>query len=129
MSIAKTPDQKEANLASIRIIKARFAQDGQTFTDCIFNNDTMQIIIEDKRYPVKTTLRKQTEDDVNRINDTAEIVKRSSDINIHAQINMIQNNQKLDPEERRIRVNQLEQNLDKVARQGYKIADSLGLNR
>jgi hypothetical protein len=49
--------------------------------------------------------------------------------NIHAQINMIQNNQKLDPEERRIRVNQLEQNLDKVARQGYKIADSLGLNR
>ena len=87
MSIAKTPDQKEANLASIRIIKARFAQDGQTFTDCIFNNDTMQIIIEDKRYPVKTTLRKQTEDDVNRINDTAEIVKRSSDINIHAQIN------------------------------------------
>jgi replicative DNA helicase len=87
MSVAKTPDQKEANLASIRIIKARFAQDGQTFTDCIFNNDTMQIIIEDKRYPVKTTLRKQTEDDVNRINDTAEILKRSSDLNLHAQIN------------------------------------------
>jgi len=87
MSIAKTPDQKEANLASIRIIKARFAQDGQTFTDCIFNNDTMQIIIEDKRYPVKTTLPKQTEDDVNRINDTAEIVKRSSDINLHLAIN------------------------------------------
>ena len=47
----------------------------------------MQIIIEDKRYPVKTTLRKATEDDINKINDTAEIVKRSSDINIHAQIN------------------------------------------
>lgn len=87
MSVAKTADQKEANLASIRIIKARFAQDGQTFTDCIFNNDTMQIIIEDKRYPVKTTLKKATEDDVNRINDTAEIVKRSSDLNMHAQIN------------------------------------------
>ena len=28
MSVAKTADQKEANLASIRIIKARFAQDG-----------------------------------------------------------------------------------------------------
>lgn len=50
MSVAKTPDQKEANLANIRIIKARFAQDGQTFRDCIFNNDTMQIIIEDDRY-------------------------------------------------------------------------------
>jgi replicative DNA helicase len=87
MSVAKTADQKEANLASIRIIKARFAQDGQTFTDCIFNNDTMQIIIEDKRYPVKTTLKKATEDDINKINDTAEIVKRSSQIDMHAKIN------------------------------------------
>jgi replicative DNA helicase len=50
MSVAKTPDQKEASLANIRIIKARFAQDGQTFKDCIFNNDTMQIIIKDDRY-------------------------------------------------------------------------------
>ena len=88
MSVAKTPDQKEANLASIRIIKARFAQDGQTFTDCIFNNDTMEIRIEDKRYPLKTTLRKQTEDDVNKINDTAnELLKKSSDINVHIAIN------------------------------------------
>ena len=50
MSVAKTPDQKEASLASIRIIKARFAQDGQTFKDCKFNNDTMQIVIKDDRY-------------------------------------------------------------------------------
>jgi replicative DNA helicase len=50
MSVAKTPDQKEAHLANIRIIKARFAHDGQTFKDCIFNNDTMQIIIKDDRY-------------------------------------------------------------------------------
>ena len=46
----------------------------------------MQIIIEDKRYPVKTTLRKATEDDINKINDTAEIVKRSSQIDMHAKI-------------------------------------------
>jgi len=51
MSVAKTPDQKEAHLANIRIIKARFAQDGQTFKDCIFNNNTMEIIIRDERYP------------------------------------------------------------------------------
>jgi replicative DNA helicase len=50
MSVAKTPEQKEAHLANIRIIKARFAQDGQTFTNCIFNNDTMEIKIEDDRY-------------------------------------------------------------------------------
>jgi hypothetical protein len=50
MSVAKTPDQQEASLASIRIIKARMVKDGQTFKDCIFNNDTMQIIINDPRY-------------------------------------------------------------------------------
>jgi len=86
MSVAKTADQKEANLASIRIIKARFAQDGQTFTDCIFNNDTMQIIIEDKRYPVKTTLKKVTDDDIDRINNTSVILEKSSDLNMHKAI-------------------------------------------
>ncbi len=50
MSVAKTKEQKEAQLANIRIIKARFAQDGQTFDDAIFNNDTMEIRIEDSRY-------------------------------------------------------------------------------
>ncbi|MFA5366466.1 MAG: DnaB-like helicase C-terminal domain-containing protein [Dehalococcoidia bacterium] len=55
MSVAKTDDQKEANLATIKIIKARFARDGQTFSDCIFDNDKMMIVIEDKRYPLKYT--------------------------------------------------------------------------
>ncbi len=50
MTVAKTKEQQEASLANIRILKARFAKDGQTFTDCIFNNDTMQIIIRDSRY-------------------------------------------------------------------------------
>jgi hypothetical protein len=50
MSVAKTADQKEASLASIKIIKARMVKDGQIFRDCIFNNDTMQISIRDDRY-------------------------------------------------------------------------------
>jgi replicative DNA helicase len=50
MTVAKTKEQQEASLANIRILKARFAKDGQTFTDCTFNNDTMQIIIRDDRY-------------------------------------------------------------------------------
>jgi replicative DNA helicase len=50
MSVAKTAEQKEAQLANISILKARFAQDGQQFTDCIFNNDTMEIRIEDDRF-------------------------------------------------------------------------------
>jgi len=43
MSIGKTPDQKEAGTANIQILKARFAQDGQQFKDCIFNNSTLEI--------------------------------------------------------------------------------------
>lgn len=36
MSVGKTPEQQEANQANIRIIKARFAKDGQTFENCTF---------------------------------------------------------------------------------------------
>jgi len=50
MSVAKTQTQKEAHLANIMILKARFASDGQVFNDVLFNNDTMEIRIEDDRY-------------------------------------------------------------------------------
>jgi replicative DNA helicase len=73
MSVAKTPDQKEASLASIKIIKARFAQDGQIFKDCIFNNDTMQIIIRDERYVGDRYrgLKKQGDEEINKLEDKA----------------------------------------------------------
>ncbi len=51
MTVTKNDDQKEANLANISIEKARFVKDGQKFPDSIFNNDTMEIRIEDPRYP------------------------------------------------------------------------------
>lgn len=75
MSVAKTPAQQEANFANIRIIKARFAKDGQTFEDCTFNNDTLQIIIDDPRYPFSKTyknLQKYDEGDVDRVEKKAE---------------------------------------------------------
>ncbi len=81
MSVAKTPDQQEANLANIRIIKARFAKDGQTFTDCIFNNDTMQIIIEDSRYSntkVFRNLKKYDSEDVDKLNAQAEKIENNN---------------------------------------------------
>jgi replicative DNA helicase len=78
MSVAKTADQKEAGLANIRIIKARFAQDGQTFRDSRFNNDTMEIVIEDERYPIKTTGIKTT--DVENIEDIANKVSSQQKI-------------------------------------------------
>ncbi len=61
MSIAKTSDQKESGQANIKIIKARFAQDGQTFTNAIFNNDTMEIRIVDSRYPSNKAIDKSKE--------------------------------------------------------------------
>lgn len=83
MSIAKTVDQKEAHLANIRIIKARFAQDGQTFKDCIFNNDTMNIIIRDDRYPALKNkgLKKYDTVDVDRIE------KKITQLDVHSKIN------------------------------------------
>ena len=71
MSVAKTQEQKEASLANIQILKARFAQDGQKFTDCIFNNDTMQIIITDPKYPYVNKLKKNTDVDVEHLNSKA----------------------------------------------------------
>jgi len=71
MSVAKTPAQQEANFANIRILKARFAKDGQTFEDCIFNNDTMQIIITDPKYPVKNQLKHYDENDISKVESTA----------------------------------------------------------
>jgi hypothetical protein len=95
MSVAKTPDQKEASLANIRIIKARFAQDGQTFKDCTFNNDSMEIIVQDSKYAnVKPFrgLRKYDTVDVDKLEEHAEETKHdveekpSTNIIIHTHI-------------------------------------------
>lgn len=72
MSVAKTPEQKEAHLANIRIIKARFAQDGQTFRDCIFNNDSMEIRIEDERYSNAKSIRNLKKYDENDLKNIEE---------------------------------------------------------
>jgi len=75
MSVAKTPAQKEAHFANIRIIKARFAQDGQTFEDCTFNNDTMKIIIDDDRYRYSKTyknLKHHDTEDIDKLEKKAE---------------------------------------------------------
>jgi replicative DNA helicase len=82
MSVAKTPEQKEAHLANILILKARFAQDGQKFEDCIFNNDTMQIIIEDNRYKYSKTyknLKHYDDDEKSKFDENAKrLMEKSS---------------------------------------------------
>jgi len=87
MSVAKTKEQKEAQLANIRIIKARFAQDGQTFNDCIFNNDTMEIRIEDDRYKfmqVNKHAKHHDEKDIENLENNAN--KASTNLEIHSHI-------------------------------------------
>lgn len=72
MSVAKPKDMKEADMANIRIIKARFAKDGQTFKECKFNNDTLQIIIDDREYDYKYSQnkpKKYTDSDVEKMHD------------------------------------------------------------
>jgi len=71
MSIQKTQEQKEANLANISIVKARFAKDGQFYKDAIFNNDTLEIRIEEtfkNNNIMNKGLKKIDEHDVDKLN-------------------------------------------------------------
>jgi len=49
--------------------------------------------------------------------------------NVRRQINIIKNNEKLDPEVRRDRINELTVTYDKIARQGYKVLEAAGIER
>lgn len=49
--------------------------------------------------------------------------------NVRRQINIIKNNEKLDPEVRRDRINELMLTYDKIARQGYKVLEAAGIER
>jgi hypothetical protein len=49
--------------------------------------------------------------------------------NIRRQVNIIKNNEKLDPEVRRDRINELMGVYDRIARQGYKVAEAAGIER
>lgn len=91
MSVAKTPDQKEAGLANIRIIKARFASDGQTFRDARFNNDTMEIIIEDDRFKFNKLSKGK------KHHDSDDIDKLESDISkIHVAVSQYSESASID---------------------------------
>lgn len=50
MSVAKSPEQKNTHFANVAILKARFAKDGQRFENCVFNNDSLEIRVEDDRF-------------------------------------------------------------------------------
>jgi len=92
MSVAKTPDQKEAQLANIRIIKARFAQDGQTFKDCTFDNDKLEIVIQDAKYAnVKPFrgMKKYDTGDIDKMEEHADNINEIPDANKPSTTTMI----------------------------------------
>jgi len=80
MSVAKTPAQQEANFANIRILKARFAKDGQAFEDCVFNNDSLDIKIDDPRYRNSKTYKGLKHHDDNDIENLENKTKGYSEI-------------------------------------------------
>ncbi len=47
ISIAKTLEQKEADLATIAMVKSRIGKDGVVFQNCKFNNKLLEIDVED----------------------------------------------------------------------------------
>lgn len=82
MSVGKSQDQKESNLATISILKARFAKDGQVFKDCIFNNDTLEIRIIDGIQKTKAfakNLKRVEHSDVERIENRIESLENDND--------------------------------------------------
>lgn len=84
MSIAKTAEQKLDGQANIAILKARMAQDGHVFRDCVFDNDTMEIRITDDILPRSTRKllddNKITDDNVDDLNAQFSATKENQEL-------------------------------------------------
>ena len=83
MSIAKTPKQKIDNQANIMILKARMAQDGHVFKDCIFDNNRMEIAITDDLSDLKRktmNIPKVDETDVENFNKKIGALKDNEEL-------------------------------------------------
>ena len=71
MSIAKPDKSDNSNLANMKILKARFAEDGHEFKECIFNNDSLEIRVTDRKYLSGLKVKKYEEDDLEKSNEKA----------------------------------------------------------
>lgn len=80
MSVAKTSDQKEDGFANIKILKARFAKDGQRFEDVIFDNDKVKIEIYDSTSRSKAAnIPIVTEESVEEFNNNLSMLNNKKD--------------------------------------------------
>jgi len=75
LSIGKTLEQKEHNLATLTLLKSRIGKDGVVFQNCKFNNEYLLIDTESQN-----TLLGHEQDEVQkRANRTAEIYKKAQE--------------------------------------------------
>jgi len=76
LSIGKTMEQKEQNLATITLLKSRIGQDGVIWNNCKFNNKLLQIDTE-----TQTTLLGHKEEQVkNNTNRAVEVFKKRQEL-------------------------------------------------
>jgi len=69
MSIARSDEQKEAGIANIKVLKSRFGRDGILYEDCIFDNDTLDIVIRANRQTFNNTTGSQQDNNTDMIDN------------------------------------------------------------
>lgn len=136
MSVAKTTDQKDAGLANIQILKARFAKDGQRFEDVVFDNDKIKIeMYDDTRRSKSVNLPSVDEEKIdnlnaklvninsstslvnedNEIKNKDEFIEEPTNINIDNQIKILNDNVEVPDETKDLimeKLNQMSENQD-----------------
>jgi replicative DNA helicase len=75
VSIAKTLEQKEHNLATITLLKSRIGRDGVIFQNCKFNNEYLDIDTDSQN----TLLGFEEQKTQERANRAAEVFKKSQE--------------------------------------------------
>ena len=75
ISIAKTLEQKEHNLATLTLLKSRIGKDGVVFQNCKFNNEYIVIDTESQN----TLLGHEEQKTQERANRVAEVYKKAQD--------------------------------------------------
>jgi replicative DNA helicase len=75
LSIGKTLEQKEHNLATLSLIKSRIGQDGVVFQNCKFNNEFLVIDTESQ----STLLGHEEQEAQKRANRAADIYKKNQE--------------------------------------------------
>jgi replicative DNA helicase len=76
MSIGKTLEQKEHNLATLSLIKSRIGRDGVVFSNCKFNNEMLIIDTESQ----STLLGHEQQVAQNNVNRAADLYKKRQEL-------------------------------------------------